>query len=75
MAEKGLIQAISKTIHSLTAKIPTKGYKTYLASTILILLGLYLIVDGKTSDGIQALSTGLGLLGIRHYLQYSNQEK
>ena len=69
MAEKNLIQ----TVYKLIGKIPTKGYKTYLASTILILLGIYLIIDGKTTDGIQALSTGLGLLGIRHYLQYSNQ--
>lgn len=49
----------------------TKGWKSYLGATILILTGLYLISVGQEVAGAQSIGLGLGILGIRHYLSYS----
>lgn len=51
----------------------TKGWKTYLAAAILILTGIYLISQGENVGGMQSIATGLGILGIRHYLEYSKE--
>jgi hypothetical protein len=51
----------------------TKGWKTYLGAVILIATGLYLVSIGQTAEGAQAIGLGLSIIGIRHYLEYSNQ--
>ena len=49
----------------------TKGWKGYLGGALLVAIGLYLVLTGNELEGAQAIGLGLGILGIRHYLQYS----
>jgi hypothetical protein len=51
----------------------TKGWKTYLGAIILIATGLYLLSIGQAAEGAQAIGLGLSIIGIRHYLEYSQQ--
>ena len=51
----------------------TRGWKTYTAAALLILVGFYLLLIGQEAEGLQAIALGLGLAGIRHYLQYSQE--
>ena len=51
----------------------TRGWKSYLGAAILILGGLYLVFTGHAFEGSQAIGLGLGILGIRHYLEYSSE--
>lgn len=43
-----------------------KGWKTYAAAGVLILLGVIQISQGHADTGLQSITTGLGLLGLRH---------
>jgi len=49
----------------------TRGWKGYLGGALLVAIGLYLVLTGNELEGAQAIGLGLGILGIRHYLQYS----
>jgi drug/metabolite transporter (DMT)-like permease len=49
----------------------TKGWKGYLGALALIVVGIYLLATGKNIEGLQTLSIGLSLLGIRHKLSYN----
>jgi hypothetical protein len=51
----------------------TKGWKTYLGAIILIATGLYLVSIGQAAEGAKAIGLGLSIIGIRHYLEYSQQ--
>ena len=51
----------------------TRGWKTYAGAGLLIAVGFYLLFTGHEIEGMQAIGMGLGLLGIRHYLQYSQE--
>jgi len=51
----------------------TKGWKGYLGGLLLVAVGLYLVLTGNELEGAQAIGLGLGILGIRHYLQYSSE--
>jgi hypothetical protein len=51
----------------------TRGWKSYLGAALLIASGLYQISLGDYTSGIQSIGLGLGILGIRHYLSYSNE--
>ena len=51
----------------------TKGWKAYLGGLLLIAVGLYLVLIGEELEGTSAIGMGLGILGIRHYLQYSSE--
>jgi len=53
----------------------TKGWKSYLGAAALMLLGLYLLYVGNSTEGAQSIALGLSLLGIRHYLSYSQEKK
>jgi hypothetical protein len=53
----------------------TKGWKTYLSGATLIALGLWLCSVGREVEGAQSIAMGLGLIGIRHYLEYSQEDK
>lgn len=53
----------------------TKGWKGYAGAAILIAAGLYLLVIGEEIAGIEAIGLGLGLLGIRHKLDYSQESR
>ena len=51
----------------------TRGWKGYLGGALLVAIGLYLVLTGNELEGAQAIGLGLGILGIRHYLQYSSE--
>jgi len=51
----------------------TKGWKGYLGATLVILAGIYLLATGNTTEGISTIGIGLGLLGIRHNLDYREE--
>jgi hypothetical protein len=53
----------------------TKGWKTYLSGAALIALGLWLCWTGQEVEGAQSIAMGLGLIGVRHYLEYSQENK
>ena len=52
----------------------TKGWKGYLGGALLVAVGIYLVLGGNEIEGMQAIALGLGVLGIRHYLQYSQED-
>ena len=53
------------------------GYKSYIAGVISILSGLLIIINslqgdsstGTISDGVQAMSMGLAVFGLRHAVE------
>jgi len=51
----------------------TKGWKGYVGGALLVAIGLYLVLTGNEIEGAKAIGLGLGILGIRHYLQYSSE--
>jgi len=51
----------------------TKGWKGYAGGIMLIVVGFYLLFVGQEIEGAEAISLGLGILGIRHYLEYSKK--
>ena len=51
----------------------TRGWKTYAGAGLLMLVGFYLLLIGQEAEGLQAIGMGLGIIGIRHYLQYSQE--
>lgn len=51
-------------------KIKTKGWKGYTGAAILIMLGIYFLAIGNEYEALQCIGLGLGLLGIRHKLDY-----
>ena len=51
----------------------TKGWKGYAGGIILILVGFYLLLVGQEIEGAEAIAMGLGIIGIRHRLQYSSK--
>jgi hypothetical protein len=48
----------------------TKGWKGYLGAGLTICLGIYLLATGEKIAGMQLIGIGLALLGIRHKLDY-----
>jgi len=52
----------------------TKGWKGYLGAAIVMLTGLYLIAIGNVQEGAALFGVGLSLLGIRHKLDYSEEQ-
>jgi len=53
----------------------TKGWKGYLGAAITILVGIYLLAIGEAIAGAQLIGIGLALLGIRHKLDYMENNK
>jgi hypothetical protein len=53
----------------------TKGWKGYLGAGLTIMLGVYLIAIGEKIAGMQLIGIGLALLGIRHKLDYLENNK
>ena len=51
----------------------TRGWKGYLGGVLLVLVGLYLLTLGEDVAAVQSIAMGLGILGIRHYLAYSQE--
>jgi len=51
----------------------TKGWKGYAGGIMLIVVGFYLLLVGQEIEGAEAIAMGLGILGIRHYLEYSKK--
>jgi len=51
----------------------TKGWKAYLGAAILLADGFYLLLIGEKIAGVQAIGLGLGLLGVRHKLDYQKK--
>ena len=52
----------------------SRGWKGYVGGALLVAIGLYLMLTGNEIEGGQAIALGLGILGIRHYLQYSKED-
>jgi len=52
-----------------------RGWKGYLGAGLTIVLGVYLIAIGEAIAGMQLISIGLALLGIRHKLDYMENNK
>jgi hypothetical protein len=48
----------------------SKGWKGYVGAGLTIVLGVYLIAIGEHVAGLQLIGIGLALLGIRHKLDY-----
>jgi len=53
----------------------TKGWKGYLGAGLTICIGIYLIAIGEAIAGMQLIGIGLALLGIRHKLDYMENNK
>ena len=53
----------------------TKGWKGYLGAGLTICIGIYLIAIGEHVSGVQLIGIGLALLGIRHRLDYMENNK
>lgn len=47
-----------------------KGWKGYAGALALISLGIWLLYEGRSVEAVQCIGIGLGLLGIRHKLDY-----
>lgn len=45
------------------------GYKTYIAGGVALMTGLVLLANGKTEVGVEFCVTGLGLIGLRNFLE------
>jgi hypothetical protein len=44
------------------------GWKTYTAGAAAIALGIYLILDGQSEQGVNRVIEGLAIIGIGHKL-------
>ena len=53
----------------------SKGWKGYLGAGLTICIGIYLIAIGESIAGMQLIGIGLALLGIRHKLDYMENNK
>jgi hypothetical protein len=51
----------------------TRGWKGYVGGIGAILLGIYLVLNGNFESGASLVFLGLGILGIRHKLDYENE--
>jgi hypothetical protein len=47
------------------------GWKTILAGSSMIVLGLYCITEGNNEQGLQMILTGMAALGLRHAISKS----
>jgi len=52
----------------------TKGWKGYVGAALVMLTGLYLASIGDYTNAVALFGIGLSLLGIRHKLDYSEEE-
>jgi hypothetical protein len=52
-----------------------RGWKGYLGAGLTICIGIYLIAIGEHVSGVQLIGIGLALLGIRHKLDYMENNK
>jgi hypothetical protein len=53
----------------------TRGWKGYLGAGLTMLVGIYLMAVGEKIAGMQLIAIGLALLGIRHKLDYMENNK
>jgi len=53
----------------------SKGWKGYLGAGLTIAIGIYLLAIGESIAGMQLIGIGLALLGIRHKLDYMENNK
>jgi hypothetical protein len=45
--------------------VRAKGYRTYAIGVAMVVSGLSLLSSGQTAEGLQALLSGLGMMGLR----------